>query len=92
LIQGPGPDAALGIDNQGSNRVAGQRARLARVVPELLKLFGAAVPPSQPAAVRGEPQIAVRIFGDRPDVIAGESVRIAALASVLSDRVAVITV
>src|SRR5580692_9293072 len=81
LVLGSYPDAALGIDEQRAYLVAGQGFGFGRVVSELLKSLGPPVPARHAAPVRGEPQIAVRVFGDRPDIVAGKPVLGAALAA-----------
>src|ERR1035438_8328367 len=92
LIQGPGPDSALRIDEESAHRVAGQSIRLAGVVSELLELFGSPLPVRHAAAVGGEPQVAARILNHRPDVVAGEAMLIAALAAVFTNRIAVVAI
>src|ERR1700733_4990626 len=91
LVQGAGPNAALSIDEQRAYRIAGQRVRYLRVVAERLELFRPPIPASHAAAVRGKPKGAMRILGDRPDVVAGQRVPIAAFAAVLAYRVAIVT-
>src|SRR6266851_5054197 len=85
LVQGAGPNAASIIDEQRAYRVAGERVRFVRVVPERLELLRAPIPAGHAAAVRGQPQVALRVLGDRPDIVAGKPVLIAALTAVLAD-------
>src|SRR6266404_8134074 len=91
-VQGAGPNAASSIDEQGAYRVAGQCVRFVRVVPERLELLCPPIPASHAAAFRGQPQVALRVLGHRPDIVAGKPVLIAALTAVLADRVAIVTV
>src|SRR6266404_2493559 len=92
LVQSTRPDAASSIDEQRAYRVAGERVRIVRVVPERLEVLRPPIPAGHAAAVRGQPQVALRVLRHRPDIVAGKSVLIAALTAVLADRVAVVTV
>src|SRR6266403_1561416 len=92
LVQSTRPDAASSIDEQRAYRVAGERVRIVRVVPERLEVLRPPIPAGHAAAVRGQPQVALRVLRHRPDIVAGKSVLITALTAVLADRVAVVTV
>src|SRR5882757_2573378 len=92
MILGSGPNEPVGIDQQRANAVTGQRLRTLGIVPELLKFLGTSVPARHAAAVRSEPKIAVRVFGDGPNVVARKPALIAAFTAKLPYRVAVVAV
>src|ERR1700723_3301205 len=80
-VLGARPDEPFGIDQQRPHAIAGERLRLLSVVPELLERLGSPVPARHAAAFGREPQIALCVFGDGPEVVAGEPVLVAALAA-----------
>src|ERR1700683_2633482 len=89
---GARPNESFGIDQQRAHGIAGQRLRLLWIVPELLESFGAALPARHTAAIRRQPKIALRVLGDRPDIVAGQPMWIAAIAAELAHAIAVISV
>jgi hypothetical protein len=69
LVECPGPDPSLRVDEQRADAVTRERARILRIVLVVLESVGGAIPVLDAAAVRGQPQIVVTVLGDGPDVV-----------------------